>query len=337
MIKRLCVLLFVLCLGFVLTACSSTEPRDEVSQTEQTEESVSRAEEVVPGHVITSRENLQFPIGEAVPFAQYFNGNAYIYPLITNDEGYNLPPMINVTFEPSARTNWHSHESGQILMVTGGVGYYQAEGKVTQILREGDIVKIEPNVKHWHGSTPESWFSHIAIMPNPDQPGTEWMEAMENEDYNNLVCEEFGGRNAVTDNDENNEFLFAKGNALNMETFNGTNYVAFLLQSDDVFDVPGMMNVIFEPGVINNWHSHEGGQVMIATDGVGFHQLRGQPVEVLYPGDVAFCPPNEEHWHGASSDGWFAHLAISSNPEKRGMEWMEPVTDEDYNKAMEAL
>lgn len=312
------------------TASSSIEPTQEA-----TKELPITAD--LPGRVISTIDDLNFPLGEAVPFPQYFTGNSYLLPLTSTDEVFHLPGMTNVTFEPCARTHWHSHDGGQILMVTGGVGYHQIEGEAIHFLREGDIVKIEPGVRHWHGASPDSWFSHIAISTNPENASVNWQEAVEDSFYNEVKAEEFPGRTDIEDQDDANEFLFAKGSPLNMETFNGTNYVAPLIQTDDIFNMPGMMNVIFEPGVINNWHNHAGGQVMIATDGIGFHQLKGQPVEVLYPGDVAFCPPNEDHWHGAAPDSWFAHIAITTNPELRGMEWLEPLTEEEYNKALEAL
>jgi len=67
----------------------------------------------------------------------------------------------------SRRNNWHKHPGGHILLLTGGRGYYQEEGWHVQIIKEGDVVKIQPEVKHWHGATPDSWLSHIAITNNP--------------------------------------------------------------------------------------------------------------------------------------------------------------------------
>jgi quercetin dioxygenase-like cupin family protein len=92
-----------------------------------------------------------------------------------------------------------------------------------------------------------------------------------------------------------------------------------------------MLYVVFEPGVINKWHSHEGGQILIATDGIGYHQIEGQAVEVLYPGDVAKCPPNVKHWHGAAPGGWFAHIAIGTNPERQGLEVFDFITKAEYD------
>ena len=89
---------------------------------------------------------------------------------------------------------------------------------------------------------------------------------------------------------------------------------------------------MFEPGVINNWHTHEGGQILIATDGIGYHQIEGQPVEVLHPGDVALCPPGVKHWHGGSAGTTFAHIAVNTNPDKPGVEWFDRISDEEYAK-----
>jgi quercetin dioxygenase-like cupin family protein len=105
--------------------------------------------------------------------------------LVSNDSTFNCP-ICNVTFEPGARNNWHKHPGGQILLVTGGKGYYQEEGKPVQAIQEGDVVKIHPNVKHWHGATSDSWFVHIAISTNPQKGDAEWLEPVTDEEYNNL-------------------------------------------------------------------------------------------------------------------------------------------------------
>jgi quercetin dioxygenase-like cupin family protein len=124
---------------------------------------------------------------------------------------------------------------------------------------------------------------------------------------------------------------FPIGQSTSSGFFNGTVYLSQLVDRDDIFNSPSMSYVVFEPGVINKWHSHGGGQILIATDGIGYHQIEGQPVEVLYPGDVARCPPGVKHWHGAASDGWFAHIAIGTNPETRGFEVFDFITEAEYN------
>ncbi|MEY3052296.1 MAG: hypothetical protein RLY31_2081 [Bacteroidota bacterium] len=74
--------------------------------------------------------------------------------------------------------------------------------------------------------------------------------------------------------------------------------------------------VYFEPGARSNWHRHPAGQVLIITDGVGYHQLEGQSVQVMRKGDVVTCPPNVRHWHGASQDSGLYQLYIIPNTEK---------------------
>lgn len=95
-------------------------------------------------------------------------------------------PIGNVTFAPGARNNWHKHPGGQILLVTGGTGFYQEEGKPAQIIKEGDVVEILPDVKHWHGATPDSWLVHVAISTNPQTGDAEWLEPVADKEYNNL-------------------------------------------------------------------------------------------------------------------------------------------------------
>lgn len=103
-----------------------------------------------------------FPLGEEnVAYSKYFSGNSYLARL-TKDGKLGVP-IANVTFAPGCRNNWHSHTGGQILITVGGVGYYQEKGKPAQMLKPGDVVEIAPNVVHWHGAAPDSWFSHLAI------------------------------------------------------------------------------------------------------------------------------------------------------------------------------
>ena len=89
----------------------------------------------------------------------------------------------NVTFEPGARTNWHSHPGGQILLITEGKGYYQAKGESPRLLRTGDYVEIAPDVVHWHGAAPDSEFVHIAISLNTDKGGVIWLDPVSDDEY----------------------------------------------------------------------------------------------------------------------------------------------------------
>ena len=85
------------------------------------------------------------------------------------------------------RNNWHiHHKGGQILLVTGGRGWYQEWGKEAQELHAGDVVNIPPEVKHWHGAAKDSWFSHLAIEVPAEGASNEWLEAVEDQEYGRL-------------------------------------------------------------------------------------------------------------------------------------------------------
>ncbi len=91
-------------------------------------------------------------------------------------------------------------------------------------------------------------------------------------------------------------------------------------------------NVTFEPGCRNNWHiHHKGGQILLCTAGRGYYQEWGKPARKLGPGDVVNIPPEVKHWHGATKDSWFAHLAVEVPAEGAANEWLEPVADADYD------
>lgn len=113
--------------------------------------------------------------------------------------------------------------------------------------------------------------------------------------------------------------------------FTGEVWLAPLSEKKEL-NVP-MSNVTFEPGCRNNWHSHKAGQLLIATAGIGYYQERGQPARRLHPGDIVEIAPDVEHWHGAASDSWFAHVAITCNPQINAAVWLQPVSDEQYRTA----
>ena len=94
-----------------------------------------------------------------------------------------------------------------------------------------------------------------------------------------------------------------------------------------------IFNVTFEPGCRNNWHiHHKGGQILLCTSGSGYYQEWGKAVQILKPGDVVIIPPEVKHWHGATQNDWFAHLAIEIPAKDASNEWLEAVSDEVYQK-----
>jgi len=121
-----------------------------------------------------------FPQGKKVT-NNNFTGTVYLQSLVESDSG-NLNSVGNVTFEPGARSKWHLHPAGQILLVTDGVGYYQERGQAKRILRKGDVVKCPPNVPHWHGASADSAFVQLAITGR-EKGETVWLQAVTDEEY----------------------------------------------------------------------------------------------------------------------------------------------------------
>lgn len=121
-------------------------------------------------------------------FAKYFVGNSFLNPL-TNPKDTTVF-LANVTFEPGCRNNWHIHHAktggGQLLICTAGEGWYQEEGKDAVELKEGTVITIPPEVKHWHGAKKDSWFSHIAVEVPGEETSNQWCEEVSDEEYNKL-------------------------------------------------------------------------------------------------------------------------------------------------------
>lgn len=128
---------------------------------------------------------------------------------------------------------------------------------------------------------------------------------------------------------------FGKGqlNTAYAQYFIGDSYLNPLTDSTSSIAIA---NVTFEPGCRNNWHIHHastgGGQILICTAGEGWYQEEGKDAISLHPGMVINIPANVKHWHGAKKDSWFAHLALAVPGEQSSNEWLEPVSDEEYNK-----
>jgi quercetin dioxygenase-like cupin family protein len=133
---------------------------------------------------MSENQNTIFPKGDKAP-ADYFTGTAWVRMLLPNDSTLNYQ-IGNVIFEPEARNNWHTHPGGQILLATDGIGYYQEKGKPIQLLRKGDVVNIPPDVEHWHGASPDSEFTHIAINTNTQKGLVVWLQRVTDEEYNNF-------------------------------------------------------------------------------------------------------------------------------------------------------
>lgn len=129
-------------------------------------------------------QNSIFPKGEQVAL-DYFTGKVWLNTLVPNDTIFNSQ-IGSVTFEAGARNNWHTHPGGQILMVTEGIGYYQERGKPIELIRKGDVIKVIPNVEHWHGASVDSEMTHIAISTNAQTGIVTWLERVTDKEYNSF-------------------------------------------------------------------------------------------------------------------------------------------------------
>ena len=114
--------------------------------------------------------------------ADWFTGTVRIDPLFEAAEPARVRGA-SVTFEPAARTAWHTHPLGQTLIVTAGVGWAQREGAEIEEIRQGDVVWFSPNEKHWHGASPTTAMTHIAIQEALEDKVVEWMEKVSDEQY----------------------------------------------------------------------------------------------------------------------------------------------------------
>lgn len=129
------------------------------------------------------------------------------------------------------------------------------------------------------------------------------------------------------------EMIFPIGepNTVYAGYFTGNSYLAPVSKEQIPF-----ANVTFEPRCRNNWHIHKaekgGGQILVGVAGRGWYREEGKPAVEILPGTVINIPANVKHWHGAAKDSWFAHLAFSVPGEETGTEWLEPVSDTEYDK-----
>ena len=136
-------------------------------------------------------------------------------------------------------------------------------------------------------------------------------------------------------NDLSESVIFPKGEELPeflSKYFTGKVWVSMLVGRDNEFNCP-IGNVTFEPGCINNWHKHPGGQILLVTDGTGYYQEKGKPARRLKPGDVVPIPPDVVHWHGAAPQSHFIHVGMSTKVHLGPAAWFGPVTDEEYAAA----
>jgi len=122
--------------------------------------------------------------GQPLP-NEWFSGNAFLTPLVARDKNNEFSAG-SVSFEPKARTNWHTHPKGQVLIVIEGNGLYQEKDKPAQRIKKGDVVSIPENTVHWHGATAVNKMVHIAITNYKDDTQVTWLEPVTDEEYESV-------------------------------------------------------------------------------------------------------------------------------------------------------
>ncbi|MDO4301861.1 MAG: cyclophilin-like fold protein [Clostridia bacterium] len=257
-----------------------------------------------------------------------FTGNVWVKSLVSSEQ---RSAVSNVSFGCCARTDWHSHPDGQILLVTEGKGYYQIEGEQAHEIKLGDAVLIEPGVVHWHGGGIESPMSHVAITVNRQ---TDWGDPVTDEEYNEAVANAIPSETVSTD-DPVAGSIFNLGTQISERgsddsTFTGDVWLNSLIKAS-VNCPSAFSNVSFAPCSRTDWHSHPSGQILLVTGGKGYVQVEGQEAEELERGDVAEIAGGAVHWHGAAPDSYFNHVAITIDSKT---DWLNPVSDEEYNSAV---
>ncbi|WP_025125487.1 cupin domain-containing protein [Myroides odoratimimus] len=146
-------------------------------------------------------------------------------------------------------------------------------------------------------------------------------------------CTENKNQDKTTELDKTG--IFKRGEQLSADLITGKAWHNKLVDEDSIYATSVGVEE-FEIGSRNVWHSHPSGQIIIVLDGVGYHQIKGQPLQVLRKGEVAKCPPGILHWHGASKDSSVTQIYILPNTEKGLADWSNRVMDEEYNNASKA-
>lgn len=158
-------LILIASVAVIMLACNNTSNNNQRAMNETSQEPA---------------KELVFPRGEKLDNPN-FTGDAWLYNLVTADDE-NQNAVGSVTFAPGARTSWHSHPAGQIILAIDGIGYYQEKGKPVEIVRKGEVVKCPHNIPHWHGASPETGFIQVAITGR-ENGHTVWLEPVTDEEY----------------------------------------------------------------------------------------------------------------------------------------------------------
>jgi len=268
-----------------------------------------------------AQDSTLFPKGEIGKNTDNYTGTIWLNELSTPDSIFHFG-IAQAVYAPGSKLNWHIHPGGQILLITEGTGYYQEKGKPVQIVHKGDVIKCAPGEEHWHAAAPNSSFAYVAVSPT-DKGRTIWLQRVTDEEYNNVNLTQDKKENATA----KDTTIFPKGFiAPNTDDYTGTVWLNGLSMQDKVFPF-NLMLASFAPGSRLRWHVHPQGQILLITEGTGYYMERGKPARIVHKGDVIKCTPGVAHTHMAAPNSSFAYIGIESS----GIEWLQPVTDEEYN------
>src|SRR6201996_5031263 len=124
--------------------------------------------------------------------------------------------------------------------------------------------------------------------------------------------------------------IFPKGEIATVNNHTGTVWLTELNKADSVLDI-NIAQATFAAGAKLDWHIHPYGQILMITDGTGYYQEKGKPIQVVHKGDVIKCAPGVPHWHGAAPNSAFTYIAVSTNGAKNKTQWLQRVTDAEYS------
>ena len=250
------------------------------------------------------RINETFEKGPVNPVSPKFTGVSYLNNLTSYDENLGIPSFGLVTFEPCTRTDWHSHDGGQILLVTEGKGIFKAEGEEARYMLPGDVILIPPGKKHIHCGADNSWFQHIALGVNPGVGTTNWYEKVSDSQYEEIAEE----AKSDTRTAEARDTMFPKGDIYTAEGYNGTVYRDLLVANDNVYNCPEVYSYTFEKGAYTQQTSS--GQVIAVTNGSGIYEENGKAAITLNAGDTITIQPGISYKLTGESDV-FAFISSS--------------------------
>ena len=225
-----------------------------------------------------------------------------------------------VMFEPKTRSRWHSHEQGQLLIVTEGTGWVQAEGGTVHEVKTGDVIWTPPGVSHWHGATATTRMAHDAVSTSP---GVTWKEHVTDAEFHGPRP---GERPLAGDPLQ----VYHDGQGKSEAATNMTGPAR--LTPVEIKGAPLHSSVVsLQRGSRTAWHSHPHGQLMVVTKGKGWVQAEGGPVQLVTAGDVIWTPAGLMHWHGATKKSPLVYTTSSDTVGNLPTAWGKPVTDAEYN------